>query len=46
MSSGNGYDRKEFKNQIEQLEKQFEGLGHSEEKEEHKTGQTFSEKIR
>lgn len=43
MATGNGYDRKEFKNQMEQLEKQFAGLGQSEEKEGHETGQKFSE---
>lgn len=44
MATGNGYERKEFKNQMEQLEKQFAGLGQSEEKEGHETGKKISEK--
>lgn len=38
MATGNGYDRKEFKNQMEKLEKQLAGFGQSREKEWHETG--------
>lgn len=43
MATGNGYNRKELKNQMEQLENQFAGMGQSKEKGGHETGQTFAE---
>lgn len=43
MATGNGYNRKEFKNQMEQLENQFAGMGQSKEKEGHETGKRFAE---
>lgn len=39
MATGDGFDKKEFKNQMEQLEQRFAGLGHSKENKGQETGQ-------
>lgn len=44
MATGDGFDKKEFKNQMEQLEKQFAGLGQNNENKGQETGQKSPEK--
>ena len=44
MATGDGFDKKEFKNQMEQLEKQFAGLGQNKENKGQETGQKSPEK--
>lgn len=34
MATGNGFDKKEFQRQMEQLEEQFSGMGHDKDKQE------------